>query len=63
MEQRDSRSAPGFWPVLAAVFIAGWNGGIAAMLLWSVIGGLALVDLLHGYRLTAGRPGLVETSR
>jgi hypothetical protein len=61
MEQSDSRSAPGFWPVLAAVFIAGWIGGIAAMLLWSVIGGYAVVDVLRGYKPTAGRPSLVET--
>jgi hypothetical protein len=61
MEQRDSRSAPGFWPVLAAVFIAGWIGGIAAMFLWSVIGGYAVVDVLRGYKPTAGRPSLVET--
>jgi hypothetical protein len=60
MEQRDSESAPGFWPVLAAVFIAGWIGGIAAMFLWSVIGGYAVVDVLRGYRPTAGRPSLVE---
>jgi hypothetical protein len=61
MEQRDSRSAPGFWPVLAAVFIAGWIGGIAATFLWSLIGGYAVVDVLRGYRPTAGRPSLVET--
>jgi hypothetical protein len=57
MEQRDAASAPGFWPVLAAVFIAGWIGGIAAALLWSLIGGYAVVDVLRGYRPTAGRPG------
>jgi hypothetical protein len=61
MEQRDSEGAPGFWPILAAVFIAGWIGGIAAMLLWSMIGGYAVVDVLRGYRPTAGRPSFVET--
>jgi hypothetical protein len=61
MEQRDSESAPGFWPVLAAVFIAGWIGGIAATFLWSLIGGYAVVDVLRGYKPTAGRPSLVET--
>jgi hypothetical protein len=57
MEQRDAASAPGFWPVLAAVFIAGWIGGIAAALLWSLIGGYAVVDVVRGYRPTADRPG------
>jgi len=52
--QRDASSAPGFWPVLAAVFIAGWIGGIAAMFLWSVIGGYAVVDVLRGNRPAAG---------
>jgi hypothetical protein len=61
MEQRDAESAPGFWPVLAAVFIAGWIGGIAAAVLWSLIGGYAVVDVLRGYRPTAGRPSLIET--
>jgi hypothetical protein len=61
MDQRDSESAPGFWPVLAAVFIAGWIGGLAAMFLWSLIGGYAVADVLRGYRPTAGRPSLVET--
>jgi hypothetical protein len=61
VEQRHASTAPRFWPVLAAVFIAGWIGGIAAMFLWSVIGGYAVVDVLRGYRPTAGRPSLVET--
>jgi hypothetical protein len=60
MEQRDAESAPGFWPILAAVFIAGWIGGIAATFLWSLIGGYAVVDVLRGYRPTAGRPNLIE---
>jgi hypothetical protein len=61
MEQRDSESAPGFWPILAAVFIAGWFGGIAATFLWSLIGGYAVVDVLRGFKPTAGRPSLIET--
>jgi predicted anti-sigma-YlaC factor YlaD len=61
MEQRDSESAPGFWPILAAVFIAGWIGGIAATFLWSLIGGYAVVDVLRGFKPTAGRPSLIET--
>jgi hypothetical protein len=61
VEQRDASSAPGFWPVLAAVFIAGWIGGIAATFLWSLIGGYAVVDVLRGYKPTAGRPSLIET--
>lgn len=60
MEHRDSESAPGFWPVLAAVFIAGWIGGFVATLLWSLVGGYAVVDVLRGYKPTAGRPSLVE---
>jgi hypothetical protein len=61
MEQRDSNSAPGFWPVLAAVFIAGWIGGLVATLLWSLIGGYAVVDVLRGFKPTPGRPSLIET--
>lgn len=61
VEQRDASSAPGFWPVVAAVFIAGWIGGIAATFLWSLIGGYAVVDVLRGYKPTAGRPSLIET--
>ncbi len=61
MEQRESNSAPGFWPVLAAVFIAGWIGGLVATLLWSLVGGYAVVDVVRGYKPTAGRPSLIET--
>jgi hypothetical protein len=61
MEQREPTSAPGFWPVLAAVFVAGWIGGFAATFLWSLIGGYAVVDVLRGYKPTAGRPSLIET--
>jgi hypothetical protein len=55
MEQRDSESAPGFWPVLAAVLIAGWVGGLVAALLWSLIGGYAILDVLRG--ATSRQPG------
>ena len=58
--KQDSEKAPGFWPVLAAVFIAGWIGGIGALCLWGVIGGYAVVDILRGYRPTAGQPSLVS---
>jgi hypothetical protein len=43
-----SNSRPGFWPILAAVFVAGWIGGSAAALLWILIGCYALVDVLAG---------------
>jgi hypothetical protein len=45
MEQRTL----GFWPILAAVFVAGWVGGVVAMLLWSVVGCYAVVDVLRGH--------------
>ena len=61
MEPRDAKGAPGFWPVLAAVFIAGWIGGIAATFLWSLVGGYAVADVLRGFKPTAGRPSLIET--
>ena len=52
MEQRIL----GFWPVLAAVFVASWVGGVAAALLWSVICAFALADVLRGYKpVAAGR--------
>jgi hypothetical protein len=36
-----------FWPMLAAVFAAGWLGGAPAAALWCLIGGYALVDVLR----------------
>jgi hypothetical protein len=45
-----SDNRPGFWPILAAVFVAGWIGGGAGALLWAVIGCCALVDVLIGVR-------------
>ena len=45
-----SDSRPGFWPILGAVFVAGWIGGGAGTLLWAAIGCYALVDVLIGAR-------------
>ena len=42
---------PGFWPILGAVFVAGWIGGDVAALLWALIGCYALVDVLGGARM------------
>jgi hypothetical protein len=50
-----SDSRPGFWPILGAVFVAGWIGGDGAALLWLAIGCYALVDVLSGAR-PARRP-------
>jgi hypothetical protein len=47
---RLSDSRPGFWPILAAVFVAGWIGGLAAAVLWSVIGSYAMLDVLRRSR-------------
>jgi hypothetical protein len=36
-----------FWPMLAAVFTAGWLGGAPAAALWCLIGAYAIVDVLR----------------
>jgi hypothetical protein len=51
MEPRAVESR--FWPMLAAVFAAGWLGGPPAAALWSAIGAYALVDVLRGHRAPA----------
>ena len=51
MEPRAFESR--FWPMLAAVFAAGWLGGPPAAALWSAIGAYALVDVLRGHRAHA----------
>jgi hypothetical protein len=50
-----SDNRPGFWPILGAVFAAGWIGGGAATFLWALIGCYALVDVLGGARPTRRR--------
>ena len=50
MQAHFSGSRPGFWPILGAVFVAGWIGGGAGALLWAVIGCYALADVLIGAR-------------
>lgn len=50
MDERRPERGPGFWPVLAAVLVAGWIGGIAALFLWSLLGGYAVADVLRGYQ-------------
>lgn len=51
-----SDSRPGFWPILGAVFVAGWIGGGVGALFWALIGCYALVDVLIGARPALRRP-------
>ncbi len=55
MQAHLLRNRPGFWPILGAVFAAGWIGGDAATFLWALIGCYALVDVLGGARPTRRR--------
>ena len=50
MQARLANGRPGFWPILGAIFAAGWIEGGASTFLWALIACYAVVDLLVGAR-------------
>jgi hypothetical protein len=61
MEPQRSDGQPGFWPTCLAVLVAGWVGGLAAGVLWSVFGTYgATVELMRGFGATPRHVSLIE---